>query len=139
MLETNGSVSTISPHLRTKCGNGKRQHAARIDERTLWARRTREICEAVISDLGGIDRLSEAQKQLVRRLAGLSVVCEGIEVELAQGARPTGEHLQEYIAAINAARRVSHSVGLARVPKDITPVLETYLAERYSSDGDGSR
>ena len=97
MLVTNSPETPISPHLRTQAGNGKRHHAARIDERTLWARRTREICEAVVSDLGGIDHLSEAQKQLIRRVAGLSVVCEGIEVELAQGKRPSGDDLQEYI------------------------------------------
>jgi hypothetical protein len=89
---------------------------------------------ATTADLGGIDRLSTAQQQLVRRLAGLSIICEGIEVELAQGQRPSGESLQEYIAAINAARRVSHSIGLERVPRDITPAaLESYFAQQYDA------
>ena len=82
--------------------------------------------------MGGVDLLSEAQKQLIRRLAGLSVICEGIEVELAQGKRPTGDHLQEYLSAINVARRLSHSVGLRRVPRDAT-TLESYLNGRYAA------
>ena len=64
--------------------NGSGRHVVKINERTLWGRRFREISENVAGSLGGIGLLSEAQKQLIRRLVSLSVVCEGIEVELAQ-------------------------------------------------------
>jgi hypothetical protein len=129
-----GAKTAKAPNFKTRAGNGHAHHVVRIDERSIWARRTRELCESIVADLGGIDRLSTAQQQLVRRLAGLSIICEGIEVELAQGQRPSGESLQEYIAAINAARRVSHSIGLERVPRDITPAaLESYFAQQYDA------
>jgi hypothetical protein len=40
-----------------------------IDGRSIIARRYRDIATAVIGDQGGIDRLSEARVQLVRRFA----------------------------------------------------------------------
>jgi hypothetical protein len=134
MLDANAQLAgtCIPPHLKTKCGNGKRHYAVKIDERSLWARRGREIYESVINDLGGIGRFSTAQEQLVRRLSGLCVVAEAIEVKIAQGEMPGGDTLMEYIATINAMRRIAHSVGLRRVPKE-TQDLDAYIGGKYGN------
>ncbi len=121
-------------HFKTRVGNGSAHHVVRIDERSLWARRTRELVQNVAGDLGGLDRLSETQRQLIRRLAGLCVICEQIEIELSQGDKPDSEALKSYLATINTVRRLSQTLGLARVPKDITPDLESYLAANYPGD-----
>jgi hypothetical protein len=47
-----------------------------LDGRSRAAQRTRQIVAAIENDLGGGDRLSEAQRQLVQRAAFLSVQCE---------------------------------------------------------------
>src|SRR5258706_8441725 len=50
----------------TRAGTGRTIHAQAIDTRTVWARRGRELYIAIMSDLGGQDRLSELELQLVR-------------------------------------------------------------------------
>jgi hypothetical protein len=39
-------------------------------------RRFRHVLASIAADLGGVDRLSEGQKQIARRCAMLSVECE---------------------------------------------------------------
>ena len=46
------------------------------DHRGPVARRFRDLVGLVTADLGGPDHLSEAQRQIVRRIASLSVWCE---------------------------------------------------------------
>src|SRR5258706_14304488 len=69
----------------TRAGTGRAIHAQAIDTRTVWARRGRELYIAIMSDLGGQDRLSELEVQLVRRAVGLAIQCEQNEVLLAEG------------------------------------------------------
>ena len=71
---------------RSAVSNGSRLFSLSggIDGRTSTARRFRDIIETVTSDLGGKDRLSEAQKQLIRRASALSIMCEGVEADLVR-------------------------------------------------------
>jgi hypothetical protein len=46
------------------------------DQRSKAAKRFRDIVSAMTGDLGGVDRLSEGQKQLIRRCSLISVECE---------------------------------------------------------------
>jgi hypothetical protein len=133
LLVLNVGSKRTSSTVKTRAGTGRSQHAVPVDARLVWARRGRELYESVVADLGGLGRLSTAQEQLCRRLSGLCVVAESIEVQLAQGKMRTGDALSEYIGAINCLRRVAHSIGLRRVPKEI-PDLNTYLHSHY---GDG--
>jgi hypothetical protein len=55
-----------------------------MDGRSKTVRRFRDLVEGIEADLGGGDLLSEGQKQLVRRAAGLSVMAEGIEADLVR-------------------------------------------------------
>jgi ABC-type transporter Mla MlaB component len=132
-LMSQASLSEVSPkpYFGTRAGNQSSLFATRIDERGLWARRTRELVQNIAGDLGGMDALSEAQKQLVRRLAGLSVLCEQLEIELASGERLDAQALAAYLQTVNSARRLSSTLGLRRIPKDVTPSLEAYLEQRY--------
>ena len=50
----------------------------------LTARRFQDLYEDVANDLGGIDLLSEGQKQLIRRAATLSAESERQEAEWAE-------------------------------------------------------
>jgi hypothetical protein len=75
-------------------------------------------------DLGGSEVLSEAQRQLVRRAAGLSVQGEAVEAQIIAGQEID---LGGYVTAINSLRRVLDTLGLKRVPKDVTPSLDHYL------------
>ena len=61
------------------------------DGRSVTARRFRDLYEEIAADLGGLDQLSEAQKQLIRRAAMLSAECERQEAMAARDdRRPDG-------------------------------------------------
>ena len=49
------------------------------------ARRFRDLVHAYISDLGGIDQISEIKLGLLRRLAALIVQCEALESADGEG------------------------------------------------------
>ena len=69
---TSREIDASKMRYNTRVGTGKARHAQKIDTRTLWGRRDREIYNAIISDLGGADRLSELEHQVVRRAVGLA-------------------------------------------------------------------
>jgi hypothetical protein len=93
-----------------------------------WARRFRDVIAAYSSDQGGEDNLSEARKSIVRRCACLQVELERLEVRfaLAQGAEP-GD-LDLYQRTAGNLRRLLESLGFDRVPRDISPTLDQYIA-----------
>src|SRR5271154_1205572 len=89
-----------------------------LDGRTAAARRARELIEAIETDLGGADQLTEGSRQLVQRAAVLGAYIESCEVKWLGGE---AVDLADYLAAINAQRRVLATIGLARRSKDVTP------------------
>jgi hypothetical protein len=56
-----------------------------LDGRTLAAKRAKELIEAIAADLGGGDRLSEGERQLVQRAAVLGAYIESCEVKWLSG------------------------------------------------------
>jgi hypothetical protein len=97
------------------------------DGRSLTARRFQDLYEDVANDLGGLDFLTEAQKQLIRRAATLSAESERQEAEWANG-RPFD--LTLYSTTSNCLRRIFESLGLERRPRDCTPTLQGYLQSK---------
>ena len=85
-----------------------------------FARRFADILAEIVSDLGGADQLSEAQRQLARRAASLSLACERIEAVVCDGSSSAAEAvfteasggLSPY-AILAEAGRILH--GIARV------------------------
>jgi hypothetical protein len=76
-------------------------------------------------DLGGLDRLSEGQKQLVRRAAGLAIMSEGVEADLC---RNLAFDADQYGQLCDRLGRCLQRLGLERVSRDVTPSLSAYLA-----------
>jgi hypothetical protein len=56
-----------------------------VDGRSVIYRRFRDIASQVAIDQGGLDQLSEARLQLVRRFSATCVLAEQLEAELANG------------------------------------------------------
>jgi hypothetical protein len=79
----------------------------------------------VTSDLGGPTELSEAQRQIVRRIASLSVWCESQEAKMADG---TEVDINEFQRTANSLRRLCESIGLQRRQRDIGPSLGDILS-----------
>jgi DNA polymerase/3'-5' exonuclease PolX len=88
----------------------------------------RDVFELHISDLGGVDNVSEAEQSICRRIATLTVELERLECRLVKQEAPDDRLLDLYQRVTNTHRRQLESVGLARRQRDITPDLERYIA-----------
>jgi hypothetical protein len=100
---------------------------ADLDQRTRAAMRVRELTAAIEADLGGADRLSTSQRQLVQRGALLAVALEDFEIRFACGQ---AIEFGDYLLGVNTQRRVLATLGLERRARDVTPSLREYLAEK---------
>lgn len=96
------------------------------DGRSMAARRFRDLYEEICADLGGLDHLSEGQKQIARRAAMLSSECERMEAQAARG--DAGFSIEIYAILCNCLGRMFGHIGLERRAKPVLD-LKTYLAE----------
>lgn len=120
----------LSPATRSAVTNGSRDFVDG-DGRSPWARRWRDLVALHSSDLGGADALSEAQASLVRRVATIEIELEAQEGKLSKGEQID---LDAYTRAAGHLRRILETLGLKRVPRDVTPDLHRYIAERAQAD-----
>jgi hypothetical protein len=129
---SNPALAEAKPTARSRVSNGKALFID-ADRRTKPARRFRDVLAAIVSDLGGADRLSEGQKQLARRCSLLAVECELIEADAVQGK---DIDLEAYGVMTDRLGRAFQRLGLKRVPRDLTPAIDDYLATmaRRASD-----
>jgi hypothetical protein len=105
-----------------------------IDGRSVWARRFRDLIQLHVSDLGGEDAVSTAELSLIRRGACLTVELERLEIAFAANGGATVQQLDSYQRAANTLRRLLQTIGMKRVPKDITPDLRSYLQDREAAE-----
>lgn len=98
-----------------------------VDGRSLWARRFRDLISLHLSDLGGEDYASEAEKSLIRRASALTVELERLEVSFATNGEADPEALDLYSRTAGNLRRLLEATGLRRRPRDVTPDLQDYL------------
>jgi hypothetical protein len=115
------------PTGRTRVTNGRSLLGPGVDGRSLWARRFRDVLALHLSDLGGEQHTSEAEKSIARRAACLVVELEQMEIRFATGDTPEGEEtnghlIDRYQRCANTLRRLLESLGLQRRQKDITTI-----------------
>jgi hypothetical protein len=97
-----------------------------LDRRTAAHRRTAELIERIEVDLGGADRLSTAQRQVIRRAALLGAMLED------QGMRwLSGEPIDMamFCNMTSTEKRLFEAIGMKRVPKPV-PTLQDYIASK---------
>lgn len=82
-----GRAADAAAYARSRLSNGS-DLLPDLDQRSASARRYRDLVASFTSDTGLGDALSEAQKQLIRRAASLSLACERLEAEIVGGAPP---------------------------------------------------
>jgi hypothetical protein len=112
---------------RSSVSNGSRLFAVKgMDGRTGTARRFRDLVETITLDLGGTDMLSEGQRQLIRRAAMLSVMCESVEADMV---RNTAADLSNYSTLVNAQRRTFDAIGLERRARPVKSLVELLADE----------
>ncbi len=101
-----------------------------IDGRTLPARVFRDTLAEIVSDLGGRAAISEAEYQLARRAAALSVECLIAESKQAAGQ---ALDLETFIPAVNTLCRSLSMLGLERRKRNVTPDLRDYIDAKASA------
>jgi hypothetical protein len=87
--------------------------------------RFRDLVEGMGNDLGGRDRLSQGQQQLIRRAATLSIMSESVEADFIRNLAFDSE---AYGVLCDRLGRCLQRLGLERVSRDVTPSLSAYLA-----------
>jgi hypothetical protein len=100
-----------------------------VDGRSAWVRRCRDIIEAHLSDLGGEDNTSAAERSLIRRAAVLTTELERLEARFASAGEASERDLDLYIRAAGNLRRLLEALGLQRRPRDGAPSLGELLRE----------
>jgi hypothetical protein len=100
---------------RSRVGNGS-ELLSGIDGRSATYRRFRDLVADIAGDLGGVDRLSELERQLIRRAAMLSAECEKMEAAAARG-----EEFDSQLYGMMADRigRIAQRLGLSRLARDV--------------------
>jgi hypothetical protein len=103
-----------------------------VDGRTVVYRRFRDITSQVALDQGGLDQLSEARLQLVRRFAAAAVLAEQLEAALANGQEI---NIAEHGLLCSTLVRIAQRIGINRIPRDVSLTLADILRE---NEGDAS-
>jgi hypothetical protein len=137
LLTATASPPPAKPRKRDRSRDLRRSHGKvklltldRLDRRTAAAQRAVQLVDAVSNDLGGSDRLSEGTRMLVQRAAVLNTFIESCEVKWLAG-QPI--ELGDYLAAINCQRRCLESIGLDRLPRDVSTLSPLEYAKRIEA------
>jgi hypothetical protein len=126
MTTANAQPDTSKPQARSRISNGSALLPG-VDGRSTWVRRLRDLVKLHLSDLGGDDAVSEAERSIVRRAATLTIELERLELAFALAGEAAPEQIDLYQRTANSLRRLLESVGLERRAKDVTPSLQDYL------------
>src|SRR5262245_12535793 len=96
-----------------------------LDRRTAAYRETKQLIEEISGDLGGADRLSAAERQMVQHGAVLGAYATDLEAQYLKGRRID---LTALCTILNTQRRCFDAVGYQRRQRDVTPSLDSVLA-----------
>jgi hypothetical protein len=103
-----------------------------LDKRRRSAQRALELAERLLNERGG-DRAGELRKAIIRDVALISTM-----IEDAAARWLSGEPVDPASIAtlLNARRRDAELIGIDPEPRDVTPDLQTYLAQKAGEDED---
>ena len=91
----------------------------------------RDTLDSLVIHLGGEGHVTETQRMACRRIAVLETELVHMEDAIGrlrcEGSSPPPEMLDLYARLGNAQRRFCEALGWQRVPRDLTPTLQSYL------------
>ena len=120
-------IDVPKPQARSRVSNGSAVLPG-VDGRSTWVRRLRDLMGLHLSDLGGDDAVSEAERSIIRRVATLTVELERMEAGFAVAGEAQPDQLDLYQRTANSLRRLLEAIGLQRRPRDVTPDPLEYAA-----------
>src|SRR6476620_8437187 len=101
-----------------------------LDGRAATARRFRDLVNAFVADMGGLDHCSEVRLGLVRRLAATTVQAEMLEARMVNG---DAIDIATLCTLASTTVRLSQRLGLERRARNVTPAVSQYLAARIAA------
>jgi hypothetical protein len=105
-----------------------------IDGRSAWVRRCKDVIAAHLSDLGGEDNTSAAERSIIRRASVMTVELEQLEAKFAAAGSAEAGELDLYQRTSGNLRRLLEAIGLQRRSRDVTPSLSDYLMSANAAD-----
>jgi hypothetical protein len=113
-----------------KPGEGKPARSIKVvSGQSAWNRSVRNTSAAMVEHLGG--DVTEPEKMLIRRIAVFESELKLMELAIArqrfEGVEPDERYIDLYSRITNSQRRLLESVGMKRVPKDVTPSISEYI------------
>ena len=111
-------VVPIKPTAKSAVSNGTRLLSG-VDGRSAWVRRCRDLIQAHVSDLGGAEMISEAERSIVRRASVLTVELERLEQRFALAGEASAEDLDLYQRVAGSMRRLLEATGIKRQARPI--------------------
>jgi hypothetical protein len=118
-----GSLNLKRGHIkRVRSGvtSGARMFAERIDLRSARGGRFMDLVKAYADALGGNDRIDEATRNHIRRIALLQCVLEDREAEYVKSGAISLEQTLEYQRTSNTQSRLMKRIGLFNAEKTVT-------------------
>jgi hypothetical protein len=122
---------------RSRVTNGSRLLEG-IDGRNAWVRRLRDLIALHLSDLGGEDAVSEAERSIIRRIATLTVELERMEAGFAVAGEALPEQIDLYQRTASSLRRLLESIGLERRSRTVVPSVSEYLTHVAAQEKAGA-
>ena len=104
-----------------------------VDGRSAWIRRCRDVIAAHLSDLGGEDNCSAAERSIIRRASVMTVELEMLEARFATAGQADPNDLDLYVRAAGNLRRLLEAVGLQRRARDVGPSLSDVIREQWKN------
>jgi hypothetical protein len=129
MLEIQ-AIAARPSRLRSRVTNGSKLVVG-LDGRSAEARRYRDLAMSFADDLGGADKLTEAQRTLIAQAATLQVQSERVQATVLRGEVVNVEQLTRLA---NATSRILTQLGLRRERRDTGPSLADIIAEHEAGD-----
>jgi hypothetical protein len=123
---TSSALSELPSRARSAVTNHK-DLLPDLDGRSALARRFRDLVNAFVADMGGLDCCSEVRLGLVRRLAATTVQAEMLEARMVNGDTID---IATLCTLASTTVRLSQRLGLERRARNVTPSVGEYLAAR---------
>jgi hypothetical protein len=104
---------------------------AELDGRTIAAKQAHATISAIESDLGGAENITTAKRQIIESAAVTSAMVADLGSRWLAGEQID---LALFCTLGNAQRRLFETIGFSRVPKNVTPSVSEYLAQKTPTE-----
>jgi hypothetical protein len=114
-------------NLRWNIEHGKRSltfYASHVAAYKKMENQAKDVVAAHLSDLGGVDNTSAAERSIIRRASTLTVELERLEARFATAGEASAEDIDLYARVAGNLRRLLEAVGLQRRARNVGAFID---------------